>query len=508
MTPTERIIRECIAKKITDKRAMAKVYVEQYPEVPFEYARRRIRKMLGSSGNLEEKRETELYKLYMDACSKSTHYEEAQKKELKKSKVYLITSALNNTPVHMPFWNNLLKYAEFLGAEIHVVALRYKNPTSVFSDRKEDVWVKEVLPYLDAKRHELFPGTILMSDVKISPTAVLPLSGLNGFSGDESCIFGHPRVHLQSQPVLKGCNPKMMLTTGVCTLPNYTDSKAGKKGEFHHTYGFTVATEDGLHYVTAKDNGDFIDYRIMVTSEGIYASPPVEALVLGDIHHAKLSEDALVRIEDRITTLKPKRVVLHDVFDGESINPHDDKDPVKKVKRYESGRADLSYELDEALSFLSWMKGLCDNIMVVPSNHDSFLDRYMANMDWRKDIPNAIKYAELLPIALKEDGVFRHLIQQIGIYAPSVNDSIKVHGVELNTHGDRGANGTRGSSVQFKNMSFKMIKAHDHTPSRLDGCSSVGCQDLDHGYNEGLSSWGIADIAVDAFGKIQHYFGK
>ena len=34
--------------------------------------------------------------------------------------------------------------------------------------------------------------------------------------------------------------PKMMMTTGSCTVKNYTDSKAGKKGEFHHTLGFVI----------------------------------------------------------------------------------------------------------------------------------------------------------------------------------------------------------------------------------------------------------------------------
>ena len=31
-----------------------------------------------------------------------------------------------------------------------------------------------------------------------------------------------------------------MLTTGACTVKNYTDSKSGKKGEFHHTLGFVI----------------------------------------------------------------------------------------------------------------------------------------------------------------------------------------------------------------------------------------------------------------------------
>lgn len=506
MILTEQIIRECIAKKITDKQTIARVIVKHDPTATLEKARDRVRKMLGAHGQRVANKHQELYALYLQACQKCDHYDTATKKKLKKSKVYIITAALNNTPVHKLFWEKLLMYAEFHKAEIHVVAMRYRNPTSVFSDAKEDFWCDEVLPYLDAGRHELFPGIHLLSDVKISPTAITPLTGMNGMSGEGSCIFGHPRVHLVTLPTPMDSPTKMMVTTGACTLPNYTDSKAGKKGSFHHTYGFIIARESGFHYVTAKENGDFIDYEWMVTSKGVEKSPPVEALVFGDIHHAKLTDEGLKRIEKEIKLTRPKMGVVHDVFDGESINPHEEKDPIEKVKRYVSGRSDLNSEINKTLDFLTWMKRRIKNILVVPSNHDNFLDRYISTMDWRKDIPNAVIYSELLPIAIKEEGVFRVLASRIGVRATKINDSVKVHGIELNIHGDLGANGSKGSSVQYKNMSFKVIKAHDHTPTRLDGSVSVGVQELFHGYNKGLSSWARANVSIDVFGKIQHRF--
>jgi hypothetical protein len=79
-----------------------------------------------------------------------------------------------------------------------------------------------------------------MSDVKIQPTATNPMSGLQGMSGINSCIFGSPKVQMEMIPVLEGNKPKMMVTTGAVTIMNYTDSKSGKKGEFHHTLGFVV----------------------------------------------------------------------------------------------------------------------------------------------------------------------------------------------------------------------------------------------------------------------------
>ena len=103
-----------------------------------------------------------------------------------------------------------------------------------------------------------------MSDVKIQPTAVNPMTGMQGMSGLNSCIFGSPKVQMEMIPVLEGCKPKMMLTTGACTIKNYTDSKSGKKGEFHHTLGFVIAEikDDDTFFirqVTADEEGNFMD---------------------------------------------------------------------------------------------------------------------------------------------------------------------------------------------------------------------------------------------------------
>jgi len=504
---TEQVIRECIAKGITNKRAIAKEMVRQDPSIDAEGARYRVRKMLGSAGNPVAGVHMDLYQLYMNVLCKNNEYEKASHKKLTPSKTYIITTALNSTPIHKPFWDNLLAYARFKGAEVHVIASRYKNPNSVFSDAPNDVWCAEVLPYLDANRHDLFDGIQLMSDVKIQPTAVTPLSGLNGLSASESCIFGHPRVHMQFMPVPKGHAPKIMMTTGACTLPNYTDSKTGKKGEFHHTYGFVIVTDGDMHYVTACDDGSFIDMDKQVISGEVVKAPQVEALILGDLHTAKLSQEARIRIRSRIIAINPKMLILHDVMDAESVNPHEEKNPILKVKRFESGRNSLANEIEDTLEYLSELNLLCDDIRIIPSNHDNMIDRYIANMDWKKDIPNALKYAELLPIALREpDGVFPYLVRELGIVATKVDDSIVVCGIELNLHGDRGANGSRGSSVQFKNLSSKTVTAHSHTPSRQDGSLVVGCQDLEHGYNLGLSSWGVGDVIINGDGKCQHIF--
>jgi hypothetical protein len=60
---------------------------------------------------------------------------------------------------------------------------------------------------------------------------------------------GAPKVQMEMIPVLDGQKPKIMLTTGAITKKNYTDSKSGKVGDFHHTFGFVI--------VEIKDDNTF-----------------------------------------------------------------------------------------------------------------------------------------------------------------------------------------------------------------------------------------------------------
>ena len=66
------------------------------------------------------------------------------------SHTYLITAAQNATPVHSAFLRTLRTAAEALGAELVVIPLRYRNPTSTWpaSAQGEDVWAPELAPYL------------------------------------------------------------------------------------------------------------------------------------------------------------------------------------------------------------------------------------------------------------------------------------------------------------------------------------------------------------------------
>ena len=450
----------------------------------------------------------------------SPQYEEAKKKKFDKKKKYvLVTWAQNDTPVHEGLISNMEAYAEYLGATIHVIAGRYKNPTSVFTDKKHDTWSERVMPYLDANRHNVHKCMSVMSDVKIQPTAVNPLSGMEAMSKGNSCIFGHPKVHMQTIPVLEGHDPKMILTTGACTVKNYTDSKSGKKGEFYHTLGFCIVEIKDkntffVRQVTADDDGSFYDLYFNVNSKKVSRIDTIDTAVLGDLHYGSHDEQVVNKTLDvLLTKLKPTNLVLHDVFDGESISHHEINNPFAQYHKEIENKNDLAAEVDNMLSFFKRIEPFnFKNIIVARANHDDFIDRWLITTDWRKAHPkNSLKYMEYSTAILTKkakDGIIPWII---GEHFPKVkafgrNDSYtNKHGWELAQHGDKGTNGSRGSLLQYRKLNTKIIVGHYHSPGRKDGALAVGTSTLLRlPYCQGPSSWLHSHVITHHDGKAQH----
>jgi len=432
-----------------------------------------------------------------------------------KRKKFIVSWAQNNTSVHSNFVSNMEAYASHIDASIHVIAGRYKNPTSVFTDNEYDFWADEVLPYLDANRHELHKYMWIMSDVKIQPTAVNPMTGLAGMSGINSCIFGSPKVHLETIPVLEGNVPKLMVSTGACTLRNYTDSKAGKKGEFHHTLGFAIVEikDDETFFVrqvTATDDGNFTDLYFNVTDGKISSVNSIAACVLGDLHYGQHDQEVVDKTLDMFNDLHPENVILHDVFDGLSINHHEEKDPFIQYQREVDGTNSLKKEIEVMLDGLEDFREY--NVSIVRSNHDDFLDRWLKGTDWRKatTMKNSIEYMRYSLLLLEGtamEGVIPYIIKEKFPHFNTLgrSDSFVVLDWELAQHGDIGASGSRGSLIQFRKLNTKIIVGHYHSPGRKDGALAVGTSThLRVNYNKGASGWLQTHVIIHHDGKAQH----
>lgn len=451
-----------------------------------------------------------------DKLEKSDVFQVAKEKQFDKEKeVFLIGWAQNATPIDENLFNNMLALAKEYDAGVHIIAGRYRNPTSIFVDKDHDWWDSKVLPYLDANRHNLHKYLQVLSDVKVPPTASTPLSGLNGITGLESCIVGHPRQHLKSLPVLEGYPHKLLVSTGSITVENYTDSKSGKKGDFHHSMGFVVVELDGddfhIRQVSCDKDGNFYDLFKRAYNGEIYDNVfGCEAAILGDIHIQHNNKEATDITFSLLDIMKPNHTMIHDIIDCESISHWDMKDPFRMMKKEEEGTDNLYKEKEDMLDWLEKYKH--HNLVVVRSNHDDFFDRWLKFSDWRK-VGNKKLYLESANILAKEDiakekGVIPWYIHdRFGdeVKTLSLDDSYRVLGWELAMHGHLGASGSRGSHTQFKNINTKNVTAHCHHPHREDGHCSVGTlTNLRVNYTKGLSNWMHSNGLIYPDGKFQH----
>lgn len=457
-------------------------------------------------------------KLTAKTVEESPQFKMAQEKEFnKKSKRFIISWAQNNTPVHAQFLENIKAYADFINAEIHIIAGRYRNPTSMWTanQAQEESWADEVVEYLDANRHDIHKYVSIMSDVKIQPTAVNPMTGLEGLSGINSCVFGSPKVQLETIPVLEGNAPKMMVTTGACTVKNYTDSKSGKKGEFHHTLGFTIieiknAEQFFIRNVTATEDGNFIDLFYQVKESQVNRIKEVSAIVWGDLHYGSHDKKVFNKTLELMKVLNPHHVILHDVFDGKSISHHEEKDPFLQYQKELDGTNSLKKELDDLLVGLDKFKEW--NTVIVRSNHDDFIDRWLKNTDWRKTVTpkNSLEYMQFSSAILSGEapnGIIPWVINNKYPHFITLgrSDSYIVNGWELGQHGDIGSNGSRGSIQQFRKLNRKIVVGHYHSPGRKDGALAVGTStELRVGYNIGASAWLQSHVIIHTDSKAQH----
>lgn len=428
---------------------------------------------------------------------------------------YVITCAQNATGLFRPFFRSLMHYCEVNNAALVVIPFRYKNPTSMWTKEQEhdDWWSEEIAPYLYQGEFWLTDRLVVRADVPITPTKVSPLAGFDTLTGSASAIFGHPKLELKCVATPQNKLPKMIMTTGAVTKRNYIPSVAGKKGEFHHTYGATVVEVEGdifhTRQINAMNDGSFYEIAggkvSRYTGNKISHAKRVEALVMGDTHVDYIDPDvytATFGIGGIIDALKPKQLLWHDVLDFYSRSHH--HGPMEDIAKSKGGADCVASEIARAVNFIIEHTPKNTKSVVVPSNHPEALEKWIKRTDWKSDPVNAETYLETALHMVRTAGVGEHGAQWgdpfhywIDKLCPDHkltllkrDESHEVKGIELSMHGDMGSNGTRGSLLNLSKIGVKSIIGHSHTPGIREGAYQVGTSSkLRLDYNRGPSSW-------------------
>jgi hypothetical protein len=339
--------------------------------------------------------------------------------------VFLFTYAQNATPVHEGFWRSLSACQAHRDADLNVIKGRYRNPTVRGSvsgqltkqEQEDEWWAEETLDHLWDKRADICPAVTILGDVRVQPTAVNPLVGLDSITGGKSGILGHPKLELRVIPTPQNRLPKQMQTTGACTVQNYSDSKAGKKGEFHHTIGAVIVEVRGdvfhMRQINALSDGSFIDLDTEYLPDGTHRpAGRALALSLGDWHSGFTDSDVIEAtfgfVGDGkgsiVEVLKPEKIFWDDVFDQYARNHHHTGNPfIARAKHAhpEFDRDNLHGEVQATLWDLVHFTEAAEALaggpvesIVKASNHDEALTRYIMERNWKNDPANMEFYLE------------------------------------------------------------------------------------------------------------------
>lgn len=369
---------------------------------------------------------------------------------------------------------------------------------------------------------------IQIGQFHVKPQAIDPLTGLQRFAQrGRTQIVASPKQFQRPIPHSLKSQPKFLVTTGALTNPNYANGddnsaerrRLGSIALRDHVFGgLVVEVADTntfyMRHITSNGRGSFIDLGKKYDGKEI-TEAKVEAMVLGDYHCGRSDPEALATTLRMIREMKPKRVVLHDYFDGHSVSHHVDKELISQgiLQQQDLGHTSLEQELKQCYDELLVLSDMTDEVVVVMSNHHEFLWRYLNEGRYTRDKENArfgFKLASFMAERYLNDPV-EHGIRMFGKLPKNIKfltreDDYKVRGYQLGAHGDKGVGFGYGSMKSKEEDYGQSVSGHVHKAQSYRRTHTVGTQlPLYMYYMAGSpSAWSNSNGVIYDNGAFQH----
>lgn len=428
---------------------------------------------------------------------------------------FIITTAVMGCTVNTKFLKAIKTYCNKNKAKLLI--LTCSDPAKRTHDDTIDKSLSEYLiPYEIYMNDNLFVSSLKMSAKQIDPAR--SVSRVGHESG--SVIYASPKQRLETSPTAPGKYPLVTMGTGAITNPEYdTDRYMSERtaylADLDHVIGGLVVelgADNKFHFrqIQAEKGGSFIDLNKKYTPEGKVQTVTGGALVLGDWHAGSTDPSAAKSWGEVAKLIKPKYLVLHDTFDGASISHHEIKDKIIRAKKAEVNKLNLEEELKLVSSDLSKLSSWANKLIIVSSNHDDWLSRYLKEGRYIEDVQNLRVSLKLSLAMLDGYNPLSYAVHELyknksnNIKWLESNSSFKFGGHELGCHGDRGSNGSRGSLKSLERSLGSCVIGHSHTPGILRKAKQVGTSTyLELPYNKGPSSWLHTSCIINTNGSYQ-----
>jgi len=440
---------------------------------------------------------------------------------------FVVTSAQFGAPLNPWVWKALEQYSKATGFPLAVLPIKYGALQTWHQEETGEMKLASSFPD-ELKGHVILEdaflcrGELQLNTVRMRPTLVRFLTDdICELGGEASQIMAAPVVELERRPQARRRLAKVIMTTGAVTYPNYKRDKLGQQdrtgeiAEHNHVFAAVVVEFKGdtFHFrqLVMSKRGTFYDIdpqrggATLYTPDGSEHRPnDVAAVYLGDWHTGKT--DPVVRMgtfgnDGMIQRLKPKDIVLGDLFDGDSCSWYQTRQSIRRA--YMSGRKwdSLQDELDAAAKEVQWIHKQATaavphvQIHAIASNHPEFVREYIESERFMRDDHNKIAGMELYRLSYEElkkrnpqkymAGPVDGLILWLREHCPNVHflerqDMLLLprgakHSVLVSLHGDQGVRGgdTRSTKV-FKKWNRRVILGHNHSALILGPVWRVG----------------------------------
>ncbi|TAW65446.1 hypothetical protein ELI15_14220 [Rhizobium ruizarguesonis] len=444
---------------------------------------------------------------------------------------FIITAAQDDTPKFEGFWTSLLTYARALGASLITCGLTYQK--GLFEDHAVATasYDKDVTDYLITERIQLTPDLLIVCDANVLPTTANPLAGWQTANRGGHVVVPSTRIALESIARMQDDAPRYAISTGCCTLPSYTPRAAGRKALFHHSYGavlieIDVDGEVFFHQLIPDDSGAFQHLDRIVDGEKITNGNRVKAITWGDVHYDQLdpiiamaswgyctTQRKVVSTQSIAHCLNAEYEFVHDTLDFRRRNHHGLHDPHERARINATTNSNVEAEVRDAAHFVNSISHDGCRTVVVESNHDAAITKWLKNPECMFDAENAYYWHLLNSVwhreirAGNDDFNCVHEALRIAGLEDHIDfvgsgESFTILDIEHGLHGDIGVSGSRGTPQQFRRFGRRTSTGHTHSPSIADGAFVAGlAAKLRQGYNKGPTKWAHAHIVLNPNGK-------
>jgi len=422
-------------------------------------------------------------------------------KELKGFKKFVITTAVAGCLVSKSFLAGLRNFCKINKAKL--IILVAADPAANVEWTIDKDLADDFIVFKDIRLN----SNLFLSSIKLSAKHIDPITGLTRISQRMgSTIFASPKQRLVVTPTSNKKIPSCLMGTGAITLPNYSTDKylsertAYLAQEDHQLAALIIEIENENYFhfrqIQADKEGSFIDlgtqYHANKTNKVLN-----NTLVLGDWHSQSVDPAVLKCYREIGRKINFDKIIVHDLYDGKSLNPHELNNSILRAQRAESGELSLENEIKGVAKDLDILLTLGKELVIVASNHDEFLFRYLKEGLYVKDPHNHRLCLEIACKVMDGENAVKAAIEIVTKKKVSSkirwlkrDEDYKIAGVQLAAHGDQGSGGSKGTLKGMELAYNNCITGHTHVPQILRNAWCVGTSTyLRLSYNQGPSGW-------------------